>query len=319
MTRRALLERHGWWRGPVGGVGLFALAGCIGSAPDLPSSAVPLRIDAPADVLPVVDAVAVVAPETQIALQLPLDRAAAARRGAARAARGSIRAGMGAAEVIDAPPSREPFDVLAGLAIVAGIVVAPVASVVGAVGGAAAGTDSEAIAAAEASLAQALADHRPADGVAAAVIEAAVARTGRVLADCGDVPEPEACVLADSDRPAVLLRLDWMQPFFAIEGEVRQQFRLVQKLEGSVLEAGYSYPIWRRIWVHKGPPADYLTLAVDDARLFRAMLVDARSDLVDSVVADLFPVDMAEPRAPAPPSHGGVWTVLPPGRPAASP
>ena len=301
--------RRPWSRVAAGVAGLaLALAAC--GQPSLEVPPTPASIAAMSGVW----AVSVVAADGEPALpRAPLGRGAAAGHSAKVGALGSVYAGAGAASGVAGSGPWGP--ILAAGLLAAGVVVAPVAAVVGAVGGAAVAASPEEIAAAEASMARALADLPPPDDLLEAVIAEADRRVGMMLVDCGTARRSADCTLADAAVPDVLLRLELDPPLFEIEGEVRPQLRLVQRLSAEIRPSTVVVPIHARAWVYRGIQHRYLELAADDARLLRQEFAAAREALVAKAVADLFAPGIPERHVERAQPEGSVWTVLPPGQP----
>ena len=243
----------------------------------------------------------------------PLARAAAAGHSAKVGALGSV---YGGAELALGALGSGPWGpILAAGLLATGVVVAPVAAVVGAVGGAAVAASPEEIAAAEASMVRALADLPPPDELLEAVIAEADRRIGMILVDCGAARRPADCTLADAAVPDVLLRLDLDPPLFEIEGEVRPRLHLVQRLSAEVRTNTVVVPLHARAWVYRGNQHRYLELAADDARLLRQEFAAARAALVAKAVDDVLTPGGPERRVGREQPEGSVWTVLPPALP----
>ena len=247
----------------------------------------------------------------------PLTRGEAARRAAAAGAKGSVLGGAGLAGAAAEGAIRdEPLLlVLAPVFLVGGLVVAPIAAVAGALGGAASGMSEAEREAAEASLARALLENAPDEKLAPAIIETTARRTSRTLADCGVAWRPAECLLADGGSPDVLLRLKLGEPLFLVEGKAHPRLRLVQRLDAQVLPARLDQPTHQRQWVYRGTEHRYAEMAADDARLLRRELVTAREALVAKAVSDLFSPGAPERHVGREQPEGSVWTVLPPGQP----
>ena len=322
MTKGAAVDCCYSWRAVVAGLALVSLVAC--GQPTLEVPPTPGSIAA----MPGAWAVSVAAAEGEPAVPpAPLGRGAAAGHSAKVGALGSV---YGGAELAVGALGSGPWGpVLAVGLLAAGVVVAPVAAVVGAVGGAAVAASPEEVAAAEASMARALADLPPAEELLETMITEADRRAGRMLADCGTALRPGDCALADAAAPDVLLRLDLDPPFFEIEGAVQPQLRVVQRLSaevrvvksvsGQVSISSIVVPLHTRAWVYRGNQHRYLELAANDARLLRQEFAAARAALVAKAVDDVFTPGGPERRVGREQPEGSVWTVLPPGQPVRGP
>ena len=246
----------------------------------------------------------------------PLGRGAAAGHSAKVGAGGSVAAGAGAGAASGAVGSGPWGPILAVGLLAVGEVVAPVAAVAGAVGGASVAASPEEIASAEGSITRALADLPPREELLEAVFTEAGRRAGRTLADCGTARRPGDCALADAAAPDVLLRLDLDPPLFKVEGEVWPKLRLVQRLAAEVHTSTVVFPVHVRAWVYRGTQHRYLEFAADDARLLRQEFAAAREALVAKAVGDLVAAGRpAEWHVGREQPEGSVWTVLPPAQP----
>ena len=303
-----------FWRAVVAGLALVSLVAC--GQPTLEVPPTPGSIAA----MPGIWAVSVVAAEGEgepAVPPAPLGRGAAAGHSAKVGALGSVYGGADLA--VGALGSGPWGPILAGGLVAGGVVVAPVAAVVGAVGGATVAASPEEIAAAEASMARALTDLPLHEALLAAVTTDVERRAGRMLADCGTALRPGDCALADAAAPDLLLRLDLGSPLFEIEGEVRPKLRLVQRLSAEVRTSSVVVPLHARAWVYRGNQHRYLELAANDARLLRQEFAAARAALVAKAVDDVFTPGGPERRVGREQPEGSVWTVLPPGQPVRGP
>jgi hypothetical protein len=242
--------------------------------------------------LPGVWAVSVELPEAAAAPaepKPPLERGEAAKRGAAAGAKGSVVGGaMMAGAAFGDRDLAWLGPIVAGVFLVGGVVLAPVAALAGAAGGSIAGSSPERIAAAEASMQVALRERPSAADLAELFIREADQSAGRSLADCGAARTASACDLPDGTAPDILLVLAFGQPLFEIEGEIQPKLRLVQHLTAEIRPGDITMPSHARMWVYRGSRESYLELAADDARLLRQEFATARAALVAKAVDDLF-------------------------------
>jgi hypothetical protein len=123
----------------------------------------------------------------------------------------------------------------------AGVVIAPVAAVVGAVEGVAKGNYAEDIAAASSAIREALVAARPTEAIRAGMVERAEA-VGRELMNCPDADSPGACRAAACAPIATLVRVRAGPPAFEVEGKINPSLRLLLRAEASVLRGGSVIP-----------------------------------------------------------------------------
>ena len=301
-------KQHCSWVTTLAGLTALSLAACTLSSVEVPPT--PAAVNA----RPGVWAVAVRSPEQLSATaKRPLERGEAAKRSAVAGAGGSVY--VGARLAGESMTTGGPIGLLlAPVFLVGGIVLAPVAAVVGAATGAAVAGSPEEVATAEANMQRAFDEHHPVDGLAVLVITETQQRAHRDLADCGDAELPLDCTLADGTTPDILVRLTWHKPGFQVEGEIRPVLRLVQRLSADIIAANETERIYRRAWLYRGNPHDFFALADDDARLLRAEFAAARATLVDKAVGDLFVARTPERHSASAQPDGSVWTVLPAGK-----
>jgi hypothetical protein len=142
----------------------------------------------------------------------PLSGGSAAAAGANVGALGSLKAGAGLAGEMLSGHSSGDFAgleiLLAGAILAAGVVIAPVAALVGAGVGAGVAHPDAAIAAAQEDMAAALDSARPADAIRSSVIVLADQRTRRRLYDCGGLATIEACERQSPEPIAADLPVD---------------------------------------------------------------------------------------------------------------
>ena len=301
-------KRHSSWRTMLAGLTALSLAACT-------LSSVEIAADAGGGLCPPgVWAVAVRSPEQLSATaKRPLERGEAAKRSAVAGAGGSVY--VGARLAGKSMTGGGPIGLLlAPVFLVGGIVLAPVAAVVGAATGAAVAGSPEGVATAEANMQRAFDEHHPVDGLAVLVITETRQRAHRDREDCGDAELPLDCTLADGTMPDILVRLTWHKPSFQVEGEIRPVLRLVQRLSADIIAANKAETGHKRAWLYRGNQHDFFALADDDARLLRAELAAARATLVDKAVGDLFVARTPERHSASAQPDGSVWTVLPAGK-----
>jgi hypothetical protein len=186
-----------------------------------------------------------------------------------------------------------------------GILLAPVAAIVGAgVGLFSAHSETE-IAAAEQSLTGALDAAKPADAIRVRVVTLAQERAGRRMYDCGDSPSLEACERHAPEPAAVVLSMTVSPPYFEVEGVRDPGLRLLVSAHAEVVRASDGDIVYRRSWIYRSGQYGYFDFAEDDAKLFRTELQTATDSIAAIAVHDLL-IGGRERK-------GTVWTVLPPG------
>jgi hypothetical protein len=199
----------------------------------------------------------------------------------------------------------------------AGVVIAPVAAVVGAVVGVAKGNYAEDIAATSSAIREALVAARPTEAIRAGMVERAEA-VGRELVNCPDADSPGACRAAAWAPIATLVRVRAGPPVCEVEGKINPSFRLLLRAEASVLRGGSVKPVYVRGWVCRGPLTDCFDLAHIGAAEFRAQLAAAERAIAAKATADLLQGGNPEVHPTPEQPEGSVWTVLPPGVPQAA-
>jgi hypothetical protein len=214
----------------------------------------------------------------------------------------------------------DPFTAaVAVLFLAAGVVIAPVAAIVGAGVGAAKGTDPAKVMAARANLESALRDVTSAEAIRAAMIERAATLRGRALVDCGDTAIPEACSASPGDGAVtnlILLRAN--PPYFEVDGEFDPDLRVLLRAEATIHRADKAEPIYFRAWLFRGRRTSYLDLARDGAAQFRQQLAAGEKAIATKAVSDLLLGGAPELHDTPEQPEGAVWTVMPPGVPQAA-
>jgi hypothetical protein len=198
---------------------------------------------------------------------------------------------------------------LAGVALGVGVVMAPVAAIVGGGIGAASAPSEADIAAAEQSMTKALEGAKPADAVRAQVTALARERAGLHLYDCVGVSSFDACRKQSPEPVAAVLTIQVRPPYFEVEGSVAPRLRLLLSARAEVFRTNDPTTVYSRAWVYRGPQYGYFDLAADDAAKFRADLATAENALAEKIVDDLWIGSREEVHASAEQPEGTVWTI----------
>lgn len=251
---------------------------------------------------------------------VPLTTGEAVGHGALAGAKGSMSLGAEMAGQTFRSGSGDPLTTLVALTfLAAGVVIAPVAAIVGAGVGAAKGTDPSEVAAARANLDAALRDVQSARAIRNEMLDRAPDIPGRQLIDCGEAASPEACRLpGDEGTVANLIVLRTNPPYFEVEGEIEPDLRLLLRAEATVQRYGQAEPAYFRAWLFRGELTPYLDLARDGAAKFREQLGAGERAIAVKAVADLLQGGVPELHPTAEQPEGTVWTVMPPGAPQAA-
>jgi hypothetical protein len=236
----------------------------------------------------------------------PLGRGAAALSGAAAGAAASLLFGLEAA----GRSKRDDFGAGA-LALALGVVLAPIAALIGAGVGAAEAHPQEEIDAARESLERALRQADPTTGLRHAVVAASQAAPGLEFVDCHGLSADASCVDSQGAPVAMLVQLGVMPIDFEVEGEIEPGLRLRVVAEAHVRLAGQADP-WSRAWTYRGCQQGYFELAAHDAELLRAELNAAELALATRIIDDLTTSREWPPQYGLQP-EGSVWVVLPAG------
>jgi hypothetical protein len=249
---------------------------------------------------------------------VPLSGGSAAAAGAKAGALGSLKTGAGLAGEMLSGHSSGDFAglevLLAGAILAAGVVIAPVAALVGAGVGAGVAHPDAAIAAAQKDMAAALDAARPADAIRTSVIVLADQRARRRLYDCGGLATTDACQQQSPESIAVVLSMTVSAPYFEVEGAITPDLRLLLSADAEVVGTSDAGAVYRRGWIYRGRQYSYFELAADDAAVFRAELKRATDALASKVVDDLLIGGREEVHPSGEQPEGTVWTVFPPGR-----
>jgi hypothetical protein len=241
--------------------------------------------------------------------QRPLSTGSAAAAGAKAGASGSVLGGV----YLGLMTATEPLGILlAPFIIGAGIVIAPVAAIVGAGAGVGSARPEAEIAAAETSMTTAIEAARPAAAVRTQVLALAEEQTGRRMYDCGELGSADICQRAARAPVAVVLSMTVSPPYFEVEGRITPDLRLLVSADAEIVRTSDPATVYRRAWIYRGRQHDYFEFAADDAALFRTELDTATDALAAKIVDDLLIGGREEVHASSEQPEGTVWTVLPP-------
>jgi hypothetical protein len=231
----------------------------------------------------------------------PATKAEAARQGAVVGGAGTA-GGLGAAGVSviastpaavgtgPAAPLVGGVMVVVGLGLIAaGVVLAPVAALIGAGVGWSGAQDDAERAASLAALERALAEWAPGPEIAAAF--AASAPQGEVV----QCPSEIDCLAPDGTRPELLLSIQPQLPRIAAEGSIDPDLTVSLQLDAAWKRAADGEILQRRTWSFTGETEAFSAMAENDAARLRDQMRQATHRLAALVARDSLHIEETMP------------------------
>lgn len=202
-------------------------------------------------------------------------------------------------------PSGLAGAIYCGIGLADGVVGAPVAAVVAAIRV----HDEDEVRAAAASFHAALAEVKPAAGLARELMTA-VQKVPSVHLEAISMEHPADDNLGGNGRRSgVTLDVSVFDLEIRSEGRTEPDVTLAMKVTARVIPAAGGAELYWRRWEYESVERDYFELAADNAAAFRAEVQTAYRALAEKMVQDLFVSTMPEEIEDAPSEGGRAWTI----------
>ena len=192
-----------------------------------------------------------------------------------------------------------------------GAVIAPISALVGAGVGATKAHPEAEIAAAEASIEQALEAWEPSRMLRQRLVERGGTSTYRRIMDCGTTASAADCLARAPDDTIMLLTVEMGQPGFAVQGSIEPQVGLLLTARVRLLRVADGREVFCRSWLFRGVAEPYFDLAANEAHRLRSAFETANEALAARIVDVVMLGGTAEVQLQTPQEPGTVRTLEP--------